>query len=212
MAQVIDVVPESEEQKILRLNHEFLHEIELGLAAHHKYLPTKYLYDDRGSELFNQITRHPDYYLTRAEVNILVQYLQEIVEKMGNEPINLIELGPGEGIKTELILGELTRREQSFSYLPIDISNTYLNVLIKKCKKQFPKLEATGIHADYFKGLEWIRAHSNRRNVVLFFGSSIGNFAPNMMNEFLMHLYTSLHPGDLTFIGFDLRKDPEILR
>lgn len=190
---------------------EFKNDILAGLTLPNKQIQSKYFYDDRGSELFNQITRHPDYYLTRCELDILNRYKQQLSSMISAQAFNLVELGPGEGLKTQILIEQFLKDSLDFTYMPIDISSQYLLSLVRQFKQQLPALKHTPIHADYFKGLEWLSDHSKRRNLVLFLGSSIGNFDWASANAFLSHLHESLHAGDYILIGFDLRKDIGIL-
>lgn len=190
---------------------EFKNDVEEGLAKPSKQIQSKYFYDEHGSELFNQITRHPDYYLTRSEIEILHAYKKQISALIGTEPFNLIELGPGEGIKTQILIEQFLKDSLNFTYMPIDISTKYLKHLIVEFNKQLPELKLKPIHSDYFCGLGWLSSHSTRRNLALFLGSSIGNFDPASTENFLHHLNETLNDGDYVFLGFDLRKDIDIL-
>lgn len=189
----------------------FQQDVKLGLEHHQKRIFSKYFYDAAGSDIFNQITRHPDYYLTRCELEILETHKEYIASLMEGDAFNLVELGPGEGLKTNILLKQLLSRDLRFRYIPIDISPTYLDVLAKQCKQQLPNVTLNPIHADYLKGLEWLKLHSERRNFILFLGSSIGNFDADQTTHFLQQLQSALRPGDYVLIGFDLRKDTDIL-
>ncbi len=140
----------------------FLHDIEKGLMAHPKYIESKFLYDAKGSELFNQITELSEYYLTRTEKNILHTYKKEIVHLMSHEQFNLIELGPGDGSKAEILIRELLRDHHQFSYMPVDISTDYLINLMHHFEIILPQLFYQGLHADYFQALEWLQVHSKK--------------------------------------------------
>jgi L-histidine Nalpha-methyltransferase len=186
---------------------EFKKDISVGLTKTPKQIPSKYFYDERGSELFNAITRHPDYYLTECELEILNTHKNAIAELVNSDAINLIELGPGEGVKSQLLIKQFLQQTTNFTYSPIDISENYLIKLVNQFNLQLPELKTTAIHADYFKGLEWLSTDSKRKNLVLFLGSSIGNFDNDAAHGFLRHLWQSLHDGDNILIGFDLKKD-----
>lgn len=190
---------------------DFITDIQAGLTKSNKQIESKYFYDEQGSDLFNQITRHPDYYLTRCELEILSRYKQSLSALIKSEPFNLIELGPGEGIKTQIVMEQFLKDNLIFNYMPIDISTKYLLALVKQFKQALPNLELTPIHADYFGGLEWLRENSSRRSLVIFLGSSIGNFDWAQANTFLSHLHESLRNDDYLLIGFDLRKDIDVL-
>ncbi|RUR17414.1 L-histidine N(alpha)-methyltransferase [Legionella septentrionalis] len=189
----------------------FIADVREGLTKKNKKIPSKYFYDAAGSYLFNQITRHPDYYLTRCELEILHKCKALIVNFLKEQPCNLIELGPGEGTKTNILINEFFKCSHDFKYYPIDISKSYLQELEKKFALQWPKLEIQGMHADYFAGIKELASSSRRTNFVLFLGSSIGNFDFPEARTFLCNLREALNPGDFVLIGFDLRKDTGVL-
>lgn len=190
---------------------EFKNDIRTGFSQQHKSIQSKYFYDAEGSTLFNKITRHPDYYLTDCEIEILKTYKQQLSDFLGKEAFNLIELGPGEGIKTKLLIEQFLQDRKNFIYMPIDISTNYLENMIGEFEQGLPHLKLTPIHSDYFRGLEWLSHNSVKKNLVLFLGSSIGNFNPKETDSFLSHLQEVLHDGDYVLLGFDLRKDIPVL-
>lgn len=210
MTSVIDL-PGNETINVQNDIDEFKTDVTNGLSKKQKQISSKYFYDEHGSELFNQITRHPSYYLTRCEIEILNDNKQSLADLMGAEAFNLVELGPGEGIKTNILVEHFLHQKQVFRYIPIDISKKYLQILADVFHKQMPQLKYIPVHSDYFKGLEWLNKHSERRNLVLFLGSSIGNFTPQETKDFFEHLWHSLRHNDYVLIGFDLRKDIDIL-
>lgn len=190
---------------------EFKNDVLQGLSKSHKELYSKYFYDSAGSNLFNQITRHQDYYLTNCELEILHTYKNKLSTILSNESFNLIELGPGEGIKTQLLIEQFIKDSLSFTYIPIDISKLYLEKIMTRFQNKLPSVNISAINSDYFKALEWLSVSSEKRNIVLFLGSSIGNFDFLTASDFLRHLWEILHPDDYILIGFDLRKDIDIL-
>lgn len=193
------------------LNSEFKKDVQFGLKNEYKQIPSKYLYDDNGCELFNKITRHPDYYLTNCEIEILNTYKKMILNHVNETPFNLVEFGPGGGIKTRILIDEFIRNSLEFVYTPIDINSGYLKNILNQLKHNIPDLNSNGIHSDYFDGLSWISKNSNRKNLVLFLGSNIGNFDALTTRTFLEHLWGALNNGDYILIGFDLCKDINIL-
>lgn len=211
MINEIDHINELEEAAHQLEKAEFMLDVQMGLLKARKQIHSKYFYDADGSELFNEITRHPDYYLTNCEIEILHTYKNEITNLFINKPFNLIELGPGEGAKTEILLDEFLKHTLDFSYIPIDISKKYLEALMKGFSKKLTPQQLMPIYADYFRGLEQLREQSKRPNLVLFLGSSIGNFSPIQTQEFLTHLHHSLNKNDYVLVGFDLRKDADVL-
>lgn len=211
MARVIDIANQDAFETHASDKSEFAKELVLGFSQPRKRIQSKFFYDSTGSELFNQITRHPDYYLTRCETEILSTYKNELTELLETAPFNLVELGPGEGTKAEILMSEFCNKNLDFTYIPIDISMQYLKRIAMETTRQIQGLQLMPLHADFFQGLEWLRSHSKRRSVVLFLGSSIGNFDPDETSRFLRHLYASLKRDDFVLIGFDLRKDIDVL-
>lgn len=190
---------------------EFKKDIRTGLAKQHKAIASKYLYDKKGCELFNKITRHPDYYLTKCEIDILNQYRSQLTQIFSGNEFNVIELGPGEGIKSQLILEEFIANNLLFTYIPIDISLDYLHKIVTQFKKNLPTLPIHLINSDYFHGIEQSNLCTNKKNLVLFLGSSIGNYDRQASYQFLDKLKTHLKKDDYLFIGFDLIKDTDVL-
>ncbi|MFA5959708.1 MAG: L-histidine N(alpha)-methyltransferase [Tatlockia sp.] len=189
----------------------FLLDVLQGFSKPKKSLSSKYFYDEAGSELFNQITRHPDYYLTQSEIAILDHNKNELADLLANSSFNLVELGPGEGLKTQVLLNAFLKKQLSFSYYAIDISHKYLHHLVDKFNQETPDLDAIALNGDYLQGIQWLGSHSKKRNFLLFLGSSIGNFNLSAATEFLLLLRGFLHPGDYLLIGFDLLKEIDIL-
>lgn len=183
-----------------------------GLSADRKHIPAEYHYDDEGSRLFDQITELPEYYLTRAEIDALQRNAEEIVGHLGDAQINVIEFGPGDGRKTRALIRHLLERNVNFRYIAVDISNGALEQLSDDYESRFPNLPVKCLVATYSDSMKWLREHYRERNLVLFLGSSIGNFAPALAESFLLILQEELNEGDLALIGFDLAKDPELIK
>jgi L-histidine Nalpha-methyltransferase len=135
----------------------------------------------------------------------------KIAGKIGDEVFNLIELGCGDGKKTKILLGQLLENKQRFHFFPIDISEGSISELIDCMGRQYPDLRSEGLVSDYFEGLYWLSAQNHRKNVVLFLGSNIGNFTPLKAGVFLSSLWKALNNGDLVFIGFDLKKNTNMM-
>jgi dimethylhistidine N-methyltransferase len=192
----------------------FKQDIRQGLSAEHKYIPSKYFYDDSGSRLFQEIMRLPEYYLTDCEVDILKNQkdtiLRSIVESGKNE-FDLIELGAGDGTKTRILLHHLIDHNVDFTYLPVDISEESNVRLYRRLKGALPDLPIETISDDYFGAMETIMQQSKRRKVLLFLGSNIGNFSYDESLLFFRRLAETLEKGDLLIVGFDLIKDREII-
>jgi L-histidine N-alpha-methyltransferase len=211
MSAVFHVLEEEQRERILSPEEQFARDVQEGLARRHKRLPSKYLYDDRGSRLFQQITELDEYYLTRCEREIFATHAADISRLAGNAEFNLVELGVGDGHKTELLLRRFLKDGKQFRYVPIDISGAAMGQLTEKLEKVYPSLAVKGIVGDYFNGLTWNAMQGARRNFVLFLGSNIGNLGPWQTREFLNHLRGQLKNGDLALIGFDLKKDVDVL-
>jgi len=190
---------------------QFMRDLQIGLSKEVKQIPSKYFYDKKGSDLFNAITRHQDYYLTQCELDILIQNKKMLSDIFAGNHFNLIELGPGEGIKTKIIIDQLMKDNSSFTYIPIDISKKYLDYLSNDFLQIFPELRFHGIEADWLDGLKSNRITSSNKNIILFLGSSIGNFTPEASLQFLSNIALSLNHGGYMLIGFDLCKDTHII-
>lgn len=177
-----------------------------GLSKRQKKIPSIYFYDERGSELFTQITKHQDYYLTECELSILEKNKKTLSSFFKKESLNLIEFGPGEGIKTALLIEQFLQDNLDFKYIPIDISREYLASLKRKLQDKFEKLVVEPKNKDYLEGLDDVAHLSNRRNLILFLGSSIGNLDNASALTFLGNIAGELNDGDYILIGFDLCK------
>lgn len=191
----------------------FARDVLQGLLAKPKSIPARCFYDERGSRLFQRITELPEYYLTRCERSILQQHTDQIAAAVAGGPFRLVELGAGDGTKTELLLRCFLARGQRFQYVPVDICRETIVDLAQSLRHRdgLAPLCLHGIVAEYFDALQMLSQRSVQRNLVLFLGSNIGNFDPFDARQFLRGLRESLNPGDLVLIGFDLKKDPEIL-
>lgn len=199
-------------QKELTLR-QFAKDILEGLSAFPKYLSSKYFYDDEGSRIFQDIMRMPEYYLTDCELEIFETQKQDIYEsfKTNGSRFELVELGAGDGLKTKVLLSHFVEQNANFEYMPIDISNEVVVHLVRDLQQELPKLKTNGKVGDYFKLIEEINQTDNTPKVLLFLGSNIGNFSEEKALEFLQHLKTEMHSGDMLFIGFDLKKDENII-
>lgn len=184
-----------------------------GFARPQRMLPPWLFYDDRGSELFEQITELPEYYLTRAEREILEKYADEIVAlaAAGTErPLHVVELGAGAATKTPLILRAVVRRQGRCLYLPSDVSAAALEDAVQRLRREEPGVDVRPITGSHTDVLPQIKAIGPRR-LVLFLGSSIGNFADDEAVALLSDVARVLAPGGALLLGADRRKDPEIL-
>lgn len=191
--------------------HEFALDVLVGLSEAQKSLPSKYLYDARGSELFRKITFLEEYYPTNAEIEIFETKIDEIEKCMGKEEFNLVELGAGFGRKTKFLIDHMLSKGLKFKYVPIDISEGAMKELVEVLGETKKELDVFGLVSDYYSGLKWLNNRYKRKNFVLFLGSSIGNFSHAESTVFLRNLWNSLNHGDKVLIGFDLKKDIELL-
>ncbi len=184
-----------------------------GLSQKPKRIAPVYLYDEIGSMLFQQITTLEEYYLTQCEQEILTLHMEEIYKSLSRQSFNLIELGAGDGRKTVLLIDHFIKKSLDFEYITLDISPESINGLSLMLEEMFrpARLKVTGIIAEYFDGLKWLAERSSSRNLILFLGSNIGNFEYAKAQKFLRHLWDCLKPDDQLLIGFDLKKDIEVL-
>lgn len=194
------------------MNQQFAQDVLDGLNSIPKTLPSKYFYDKKGDELFQQIMALDEYYLTRAEYEVFDKNKEALKETFldGVDKFNLIEFGAGDGYKTKVLLRHFLEAAVDFQYMPIDISGNVLNQLETDLRSEFEDLQVRTIQNDYFKALDRI-GQSPNRSVVLFLGSNIGNFSGEEAISFLKELYGRLKKNDLLLIGFDLKKDPKVI-
>ena len=185
-------------------------DVRRGLATKPKRFLPKYFYDELGSQLFEAICLLPEYYLTRAENDILTRYADEIVAEVDGE-ITLIELGSGSASKTRLIIEALLRKQNDLLFIPVDISASALDSSSRILLQSYPRLRIEAYAADYFAGLAELGKTTRARTLALFLGSNISNFDPPEALRFLLALRQGLHQGDALLLGADLKKDREIL-
>lgn len=195
--------------------NEFAADVRAGLSASPKVLPPKYFYDDLGSKLFEAICRLPEYYLTRAESEILSRHAEAIIEAIDG-PARLIELGSGSAEKTRYLIDALFQRQPELHYLPVDISDESLEASSLELLKIYPDLHITGYAADYFTALDALaenrKSRQNyRRTIALFLGSNIGNFDELESRAFLRGVRRVLDVGDALLLGADLKKSADVL-
>jgi L-histidine N-alpha-methyltransferase len=180
-------------------------EVRLGLTATPKELAPKYFYDERGSRLFERITKLPEYYPTRAEREILAARSGEIVAAAG-EPGTLVELGSGSAAKTRHLLSAMRDAGCLATYVPLDISEEITHETARALVEEYPGLAVRGIVCDFEQDLELIPAGEGGR-LVAFLGGTIGNLYPNARREFLARVAALLEPEDRLLLGVDLVKE-----
>lgn len=183
-------------------------EILSGLRASPKALSPKYFYDERGSQLFDEITELPEYYPTRTEIGIMQTNIEEIIALVGKQA-SLIEFGSGSSLKTRILLDNL---QELAAYVPVEISRDYLLEVVAQLQKDYPAIEMLPVFADFTKPFELPTPKVMPiKNIAYFPGSTIGNFAPPMALELLKVMASVAKRGGGLLIGVDLRKDTDVL-
>ncbi|MBA3830196.1 MAG: L-histidine N(alpha)-methyltransferase [Taibaiella sp.] len=193
--------------------NQFFKDIWKGLNATPKYLDSRYFYNEEGDKIFEEIMNSPEYYLTNCELEIFslqTTALAKVILGFFSD-FDLVELGPGNALKSRYLIKELLLSNVDFTYFPIDISTNVIQSLNKELPKEIKGLKMQGLNGDYFEMLSQVKQISSRKKVVLFLGSSIGNITPEKTLDFLNSLRDNMSPGDLLLIGFDLKKDPEVI-
>ncbi|MCB0704339.1 MAG: L-histidine N(alpha)-methyltransferase [Saprospiraceae bacterium] len=189
----------------------FEKEVLEGLSGVPKRLSSRFFYDAAGDKLFQDIMRMPEYYLTDCEFEIFQTQRAEILNALPRTPFDLIELGAGDGLKTKVLLQHFLDQGRQFRYMPIDISGNVLNTLQDSLHREMPQLDVAPQQGEYFRVLAGLKDLVSRPKVVLFLGANIGNLKQADARRFLFELRDALALDDMVLIGFDLKKDPEII-
>ena len=192
-----------------KIEKSFAEEISYSLNQNSKFINPKFFYDKKGSKLFESICLLPEYYPTRTEISILKKLKHDLPSYL-DENINLVELGSGTSVKTRLILDIFTKLQPKTEYFPIDISEI-LTESSEQLLKDYDTLHITGIIDTYEGGLEFLKSYDDKKNLILFLGSSFGNFTPDDGKLFLEKIFSTMKSGDLFLIGLDLVKGKNIL-
>jgi L-histidine N-alpha-methyltransferase len=182
-------------------------DVRTGLTATPKWLPPKWFYDARGSALFEEITRLPEYYPTRAERSVLRAHAPEIARITAAK--TLVELGSGSSEKTRLLLDALSRDGALGTFVPLDVSASALREAVAALTAEYPGLSVHGIVGDFTRHLELLPGGGTR--LVAFLGGTIGNLLPAERHDFLAALRAALEPGEWLLLGTDLVKDERVL-
>lgn len=192
-------------------NSQFLNDVLTGLKSEPKKLSSKYFYDKKGDELFQQIMELDEYYLTNAEYEIFENNKEKILDVFQGEgqEFRLIEFGAGDGYKTKVLLEYFIGTQAKFEYKPIDISQNALDKLKSDLNGNIPKLNITAEQGDYFQVLRRLPKVNHKKNIIMFLGSNIGNFNWQEAETFLSAIRGKLFTDDLLFLGLDLKKDPD---
>jgi len=208
-------VPRTERLRLVRTQastdpSEFARAVETGLTSKPKYLPCRFLYDEEGSQLFEEICELPEYYLTRAERSILRAHAQEIAARFDG-PVTLAELGSGSASKTRILIEAFLARHGALRYVPVDISHSMLEESSRALLQEYGSLEILAIAGEYREGLRRLARETNRPKLILWLGSNVGNLYRQEASEFLQSLRRLMAPHDRLLVGIDLRKDRDVL-
>jgi L-histidine N-alpha-methyltransferase len=179
-----------------------------GLRQPEKMISPKYFYDERGSQLFEEITRLPEYYPTETELGIMRDNIGEIAQLVGKQA-SLIEYGSGSSLKTRVLLEHL---DELAAYVPVDISEDHLLESASQIRREFPGLDVLPVVADFTQPFQLPSPKVMPvRNIVYFPGSTIGNFTHDAAHELLRVMHEEAGAGGALLIGVDLQKDPAII-
>ena len=179
-----------------------------GLMANPKYISSKFFYDDKGSKLFQAITKLPEYYPTRTEKGILEEMVPKLMKDFKNRSI--VELGSGDHSKISILLKAIRPENiKSIKYIPVDISQSAIKSASENLIKSFPDLTVDGLVLDFINQLELIP--SDEQRLFCFLGSTLGNFNEKEANSFLKDLSSAMNSGDSFLLGLDMVKPIPIL-
>jgi L-histidine N-alpha-methyltransferase len=192
------------------VSDDFASSVLAGLSARPRRLSCRWLYDERGSRLFERICQQPEYYPTRAELSILRERAGEIASALPAGGA-LVELGSGSALKTRVLIEELIARDGALRYVPVDISRSMLETSSRALLQQYPQLEILGVAAEYRDGLRELRRRVAGPRMVLWLGSNVGNFERPAAAAFLAEVRAGLSAADRLLLGVDLRKDKAVL-
>ncbi|MEP6582758.1 MAG: L-histidine N(alpha)-methyltransferase [Ginsengibacter sp.] len=189
---------------------QFLQDVLTGLRSTPKYLQSKYFYDKRGDELFQDIMGCDEYYLTNCELEIFSEQTSALAEIIIGQHSNfdVVELGAGDATKSVYLLKELVNKKAISTYFPVDISNHIIDLLHERLPEQVPHLHVHGLNGEYLEMLTSAKKISDKIKLVLFLGSNIGNIPLDGVPDFCKEFRSQLLPGDMVLIGFDLKKNP----
>jgi dimethylhistidine N-methyltransferase len=187
----------------------FAGDVKKGLTCGNKYLLPKYFYDRAGSELFEKICSTSEYYVTRTETEILERFSDEIA-LANKDKEYLVELGSGSSVKTKLIIDSFLNHRNSLHYLPIDVSDIVVSSS-QSLTNQKPGLQISGFISDYVDGISLIHEFYDEPKLIIFLGSSIGNFDLIHAEKFVKFIRSRMNKEDSLLIGFDMKKDAGVL-
>jgi L-histidine N-alpha-methyltransferase len=192
-------------------DEQFYKDVMAGLTANPKRLDSKYFYDAQGDKLFQELMNCEEYYPTNCEMEIFTSQTAEICNAIiaDGDAFDLIELGAGDATKSTQLLKYLIDNKADFSYLPIDISENVISYLNITLPVTLPGIKITGLNGEYFDMLKKAAAISNKRKVVMFLGSNVGNMPVPVALGFCKELRNNLSKGDMMLVGVDLKKNPK---
>ena len=202
-----DVVGGTPPYTVRRSRQQMVRDVPQGLSRSPKRLSSKYFYDERGSELFEQITQLPEYYLTRAERMLLEKRIAEIIDDA--RPCSLVELGAGSATKTRIILDQMLSTGCAECYVPVDVSKDFLEVTALQLRADYPDIEIKPVVSDITEPFELPPAASP--TLIAFLGSTIGNFPREQAVTLLSHISARMTGDDRFLLGADLIKDPAVI-
>ena len=180
-----------------------------GLRQDTRKWSSKYFYDEKGDQLFQQIMRMPSYYLPKCEMEIILQKSKDIAERIDTSHLEIIELGAGDGSKTKDLLASFQKCGKKLRYIPLDISADVLSICKENVLQELPDLNVECIDGDYFETISQI----NRENpgLWMFMGSNIGNYREERAKDFMQYLYQKMRADDHLLLAADLMKHPRII-
>jgi len=195
------------------LDTEFSSDVLKGLSQFPKKLSSKYIYDKKGDALFQQIMDLPEYYLTNCEYDILSTHTNTIAKLFDENQtgFDLIELGAGDGRKTKVLLEHLSVNQYNFTYKPIDISENAIESISSMLSKELPEVVVIPEKGEYFEVLDRLKSFNTRKKVIMLLGSNIGNLLHPRAIDFLSKLKDTMNYEDLLFVGFDQKKNPQVI-
>jgi L-histidine N-alpha-methyltransferase len=192
---------------VRRSRQQMVRDVRQGLTRSPKQLSPKYFYDERGSELFEEITQLPEYYLTRSERMLLERRIVEIIDD--TRPCSLVELGAGSATKTRIILDQMRSAGCAECYVPVDVSKDFLEATALQLRADYPDVEIKPVVSDITEPFELPPLASP--TLVAFLGSTIGNFPREQAINLLSHISGQMAVDDRFLLGADLIKDPAII-
>jgi dimethylhistidine N-methyltransferase len=193
---------------------EIAKEVIEGLTSEPKKISSKFFYDERGSEIFRDIMRMPEYYLTDSEAEVFKLHKQHLAKSFCDtcDHIDLVELGAGDGTKTRIILSHMYNNNYNFRYVPVDISEASNKKLVRRLNDEFPGMIIEEMTGDYFEMIGDLSARYSSRKILMLLGSNLGNYDVDESIDFLCKLSSLMTHNDKLFLGLDLKKEPTLIK